>query len=139
MARLPEHTEFSCDHSRIMRGTDRNQLGRRIEMAERTAYGAAVARLPMADVHDGLMQQRAFRRDQVREFEIALASHGADFESAAGFLDAGDALDADSSEGLVQRRLMFTKLSKHIVSRLIQNVNCIAREGVIYFCGRWRQ
>ena len=62
-------------------------------MAERAADGAAVARLAVADMHDGLVQQRAFRLHQVGEFEVALARHGADLERAAGLLDAGHALD----------------------------------------------
>ena len=66
-----------------MRGRDRDQLGRRIEMAERAADGAAVAGLAVADVHDRLVQQRAFRLHQIGEFEIALARHGADLERAA--------------------------------------------------------
>ena len=76
-----------------MRGADRNQFGGRIEMAERAADRAAVARLAMADVHDGLMQQRAFRLDEVGEFEVALARHGADLERATGLFDAGHAFD----------------------------------------------
>src|SRR4029079_1444823 len=46
-----------------------------------------------ANVHDGLVQQRAFRLHQVGEFEVALARHSADLKRAAGFLDAGHALD----------------------------------------------
>ena len=81
-------------HRRVMRGADRHQLGGRIEMAQRAADGAAIAGLPVADVHDGLVQQRAFRLHQVGEFEVALARHGADLERAARLRDVGHALDA---------------------------------------------
>ena len=84
-------------HRRIVRGADRHELSGRIEMAERAADGAAVPGLAVADVHDGLMQQRTFRLHQVGEFEVALARHGADLERAAGLLDAGHPLDAGSS------------------------------------------
>ena len=70
-------------------------------MAERAADGAAVAGLPMADVHDGLMQQRALRLDEVGEFEVALARHGADLERPAALLDAGHALDQVEVDDMV--------------------------------------
>ena len=69
-------------------------------MAERAADGAAVARLAMAE-HDRLVQQRALRLDEVGEFEVALARHGADLERAAGLPDAGHALDPVEVDDMV--------------------------------------
>src|SRR5207244_12808255 len=45
-------------HDRTQRRGNRNEFGRGIEMAKRTAERAAVARLPMADLADRLVHQR---------------------------------------------------------------------------------
>ena len=59
-----------------------DQLGRRIEMAQRTAERAAVAGLAVPDLGDGLVHQRAALAHQFGEFDVALARHGADLERA---------------------------------------------------------
>src|SRR5438270_12621069 len=61
-------------------------------MAERAAERAAIARLPMADMADRVVHERTAPADDVREFEIALPGHGADFEQAAAAADIGKTL-----------------------------------------------
>ena len=65
------------DHC-VARQADQHLFRRRVEMAERAADCAAIARLAMADVEDALAQQRMLGGDQIGEFDVALARHGAD-------------------------------------------------------------
>src|SRR5690348_4589395 len=66
----------------IERGRDRDKLGRGIEMAKRAAERSAVAGLAVPDLQDRVVHQWAAAADEVGEFEIALAGHGADLERA---------------------------------------------------------
>src|SRR5262245_35902196 len=59
----------------IERGRDGNELGRRVEMAERAAERAAVAGLAMADLQDRLVHQWAALADEIGVFKLALARH----------------------------------------------------------------
>src|SRR5437870_3681643 len=79
--------------SGIERGRDRNQLGRRVEMAERATERTAIAGLAMADLQDRLVHQWAALADEIREFELPLARHRADFQRAVVLADEGEALD----------------------------------------------
>src|SRR5262245_37306011 len=70
-------------------------------MAQRATERAAVASLAMADVQDCLMHQRATLADEVGKFEVALASHGPDFERAVAFPDEGEPLDLVKVDDMV--------------------------------------
>ena len=62
-------------------------------MTQRTAERAAIAGLPMPDLHDRLVHQRAAPAHQVGEFDVALARHRADLERAVAVADVAQALD----------------------------------------------
>jgi hypothetical protein len=63
-----------------MRSSDHDQFGGWVEMTKRTADGATVACLAVADVLDRLMHQRTLSLHQTRKCEIALPRHGADLK-----------------------------------------------------------
>ena len=67
-------------------------------MTQRAAERAAIAGLPMPDLHDRLVHQRAAPAHQVGEFDVALARHranfnGADFERVLAVADVAQAVD----------------------------------------------
>ena len=74
----------ACPSARRQRRSHRcaaatvTNFGRRIEMTERAADRAAIARLAMADIQDRFVDQRIARLDRIGKFEIALARHRAD-------------------------------------------------------------
>src|SRR6202035_2574911 len=76
----------------VERGGDRNQLGRRVEVTERTAERAAAAGLPVPDLRDRFVHQRAAPAHQVGKLDVALARHGADFERTIVFADVAQAV-----------------------------------------------
>ena len=57
-----------------------DEFGGRVEMAERSAKRAAVARLAMADVREGFAEDRKHGSDFGGKFEVALPRHRADRE-----------------------------------------------------------
>src|SRR5690348_5155191 len=65
---------------RVERRRHGNDFGRGIEMAERTADGAAVARLAMPHLTNGFGKQRTAARHLIGKFDVALPRHGADLE-----------------------------------------------------------
>src|SRR4051812_3086947 len=67
----------------IQRRSHGDQLGGGIEVAERTAERAAVARLAVANLQHCLVQQRTARAKARVELEITLARHGADYQRLA--------------------------------------------------------
>src|SRR5919198_6278040 len=93
---------FNCQHC-IERGGDGYELGGRIELAERAAERAAVARLAMTDLQHGLVQQRTALADAAIELDIPLASHGTDNESLAFLLDVGKGGDAIQVDNVLRR------------------------------------
>ena len=78
--------------NRIAGHCDRDQFGGRIKVAQRTADGAAVARLAMADLLQRLMHQRQPAVHQVGEFQLALARHRADLQRPIDLADIRQAL-----------------------------------------------
>src|SRR6516225_5643794 len=70
-------------------------------MAERAADSAAVARLTMSDLKQGLVHDREMRAHQVGELEIPLARHGADLERTVALADEGEPLDAVDIDDVV--------------------------------------
>ncbi len=88
-------------HLGVERGRDRHQLGRRIEMAQRAAERAAIAGLPMPDLRDRLVHQRAASAHQVGKFDVALARHGADLERAVVLADVAQAVDPVEIDDMV--------------------------------------
>ena len=81
------------DHGRIIAGSKRNELGRRIEMAERAADCAAVAGLPMSDLQQRLVHDWKLRAQDVGELQITLPRHGADLDRTVVLADVGEPLD----------------------------------------------
>src|SRR4029453_19425536 len=67
---------------------------RRIEMAQRAADRAPVARLTMAYLQQGLVHDRPARAHRLGKFEIALARHRADFERIMRAANVGQPVDA---------------------------------------------
>src|SRR4051812_21672936 len=89
-SKLPDAAARSDVQDAIIQRRDIDQLGRRIEVAKRAAYGAAIARLAMTDVVQGFQQDWKRLLDLGREFEIALARHRSDMKPAAVERDAGE-------------------------------------------------
>ena len=79
---------------RIVGRADRGQFGGRIGMREAAADRAAIAGLAMADMTERLGHQRAMFGDVGRDFEIALARHGADAQQTVADRDTAQLLDA---------------------------------------------
>ena len=70
-----------------------DEFRRRIEMAQRAAQRAAIARLPVADVRKRRLQQRTVPPDIGRELDFALPRHGADLQCAVLDTDIGQLAD----------------------------------------------
>ena len=75
-------------------------------MTQRAAERAAVAGLPMSDLRDRLVHQRAAPAHQIGEFDVALARHranfnGADFERAIVLADVAQAVDPIEIDDMV--------------------------------------
>ena len=68
-------------NDRIVSSGDRDEFGRRIEMAEGAAERSAIARLAMSDVQDRFMHQGHPARNIRVKFEGALPGHSADTHS----------------------------------------------------------
>ena len=94
-----------ADHRdcRIKRGGDRDQLRRRIEMAQRAAERAAIARLPMADLPHRLVHQRTALAHQIGKLDVALPRHGADVERAVAVADMAQALDPVEIDDMIRQ------------------------------------
>ena len=73
-------------HGRVERHRDHRKLGGRIQMAETSADGAAIARLPVADEGQRLAHEGTTFANQTATLELALAGHGADPDAAVHFV-----------------------------------------------------
>ncbi len=85
----------------VERGSDRDQLGGRIEMAQRAAERAAVAGLAVPDLGDGFVHQRAASADELGEFDVALARHRADLKRTVALADVAQPVDAVEIDDMV--------------------------------------
>ena len=65
----------------------------------------AIARLPMADLADRLVHERAALTHEIGEFDLALARHRADLERAVALADVAQALDPIEVDDVVGQHI----------------------------------